>query len=70
VSAAKAERYPPPQYKIISVDLSGTVVSTVALDNSFADSIVLTYAAPRAGTRSDGEVTAIEFVPSIFFLKP
>jgi tetratricopeptide (TPR) repeat protein len=31
--------------------------------------IVLTYTTPRAGTKSDGEVAAIEFVPQTFVLK-
>ena len=31
--------------------------------------IVLTYTAPKAGTKSDGEVAAIEFVPQTFVLK-
>jgi hypothetical protein len=31
--------------------------------------IVLTYTTPKAGTKSDGEVAAIEFVPQTFVLK-
>jgi tetratricopeptide (TPR) repeat protein len=32
--------------------------------------IVLTYVPPRTGARSDGEASAIEFVPQTFVLKP
>ena len=32
--------------------------------------IILTYAPPKAGSRIDGEVKAIEFVPATFVLKP
>ena len=32
--------------------------------------IILTYVAPKAGSKSDGEVTAVEFVPTTFVLNP
>ena len=34
------------------------------------NSIVLTYTPPNAGTKFDGEVRALEFVPQTFVLKP
>ena len=32
--------------------------------------IILTYVAPKAGSKTDGEVKAVEFVPRTFVLKP
>jgi len=32
--------------------------------------VVITYAAPRAGSKADGEVSTLEFVPASFVLKP
>lgn len=48
-------------------EVSGNVTCGPLLNDN---SVVITYAAAKAGTRFDGEVNALEFVPLKFVLKP
>jgi len=50
-----------------TTDVSGEINCGVRKPENW---VILTYAPPKAGSKSDGETKAIEFVPKSFVLKP
>ncbi|HBB93769.1 MAG TPA: hypothetical protein DC054_00100 [Blastocatellia bacterium] len=50
-----------------TTDVSGEITCGVRKPENW---VILTYAPPKAGSKSDGETKAIEFVPKSFVLKP